>query len=118
MRTMYRFATFYDTGDSTSIKSIRFALAAVAATTAFGVGSTPANAVYECTPRAGTTTTYVYYCTDVSLVGGGIVTTAGDLYFCIDASCNKLHLDRNGAGVNTTTRQVCFILFGGTYTCV
>lgn len=93
--------------------SVRRAVVALASAGALATGAPPAEAVLVCTGDVGAVpTAYVNYCQDVQIVMGGVVTSAAGLYVCVDGSCTLVPVHRTGAGVNTSTRQVCYVIYG------
>ena len=92
------------------------ALAAAAAL----AGAAPAHANLftkeVCTEDVGThAAAWVNYCEDLQISDTGIVTTAAGLYVCnavTGCTGSPIVVERTGAGVDTSTRQVCYMVYG------
>jgi hypothetical protein len=96
-----------------SVLSLRRALVGVVGAAALAVSSAPADATVVCTGDVGARpTAWVNYCQDVQIVMGGVVTTAAGVYVCVDGSCIPFTVHRTGAGVDTSTRKVCYVIYG------
>ncbi|HVF06877.1 MAG TPA: hypothetical protein VNA20_18715 [Frankiaceae bacterium] len=96
-----------------SLFSVRRAVVAIAGLAAIAGSAPAADAQAVCTGDVGAVpTAYVNYCQDVQIVMGGVATTAAGLYICVNGSCTLVPVHRTGAGVNTSTRQVCYVIYG------